>query len=139
MKNLPIVLISLFIFSCASTQYGSNSNNQRQEKDFSIYQTLGEALRSEGVLVRDVGTSATVTLRGKGSINLNTEPLYVVDGVPMGNNYETVNSSINMQNVKDIRIIRSTSQATLRYGEAGNHGAILITTKANDEGDSEDS
>lgn len=129
MRQIIFGLMGFILLSCAASNTGTTKKSTG--RDYSNYRTLAEALRAHGAIVKESGNSASVVLRGKGSILLNTEPLYVLDGVPMGNDYTTVNNSINMMNVQSIRIIRSASQATMRYGEAANHGAIEIRTKAN--------
>jgi len=58
---------------------------------------------------------------------VNLEPLYVVDGFPVGNSYRRANQAINMANVKSIRVIRNLSQLNT-YGEMGSNGVIEITS-----------
>lgn len=71
------------------------------------------------------GSGSTVRIRGKaGSINGNSAPLYVLDGVPY-------NGSINAINPNDIETttILKDAAATSIYGNRGANGVILITTK----------
>ena len=71
------------------------------------------------------GTGATIRIRGVGSINGGTTPLYVVDGAP----YET--DVMNMMNPHDIETITvlKDAAATAIYGARGANGVVLITTK----------
>ena len=87
---------------------------------------LGEAV---GVTVAKTsgqpGSAATVRVRGRtGSINGNSAPLYVVDGVPF-------NGGLNAINPNDIAstTILKDAAATAIYGNRGANGVILITTK----------
>ena len=87
---------------------------------------LGEAV---GVTVVNTsgqpGTASTVRVRGRtGSINGNSAPLYVVDGIPF-------NGGINAINPNDIAstTILKDAAATAIYGNRGANGVILITTK----------
>lgn len=68
------------------------------------------------------GESATVRIRGVGTIN-NSNPIYVVDGFQISDiNYLGVNDIENIEVLKD-------ASATSIYGSRGANGVILITTK----------
>lgn len=128
MKTLVKVLCILFIagmsYSCSSTE-GVSGN----PKDFSSYTDLAGALRSVGGLqVSGTGDNVIVTLRGMSTLQLNTQPLYVVNNVPVGNAYANANSIVNPSEITSIRVLRGSSATTI-YGEDGNHGVILIKTK----------
>ncbi|MBO4475405.1 MAG: SusC/RagA family TonB-linked outer membrane protein [Bacteroidales bacterium] len=64
-----------------------------------------------------------VQLRGVGSLNGSTEPLYVIDGVPGGNL-----SSVQPADIESIDILKDGSAAAI-YGTRANAGVILITTR----------
>lgn len=81
------------------------------------------------------GTSAKIRIRGIGSIKAGTNPLYVVDGVPMdsgdGDDTNPVNdplSSINSQDIESITVLKDAAAAAL-YGARGANGVVLVTTK----------
>lgn len=72
------------------------------------------------------GSSDTqVLLRGMGSINGNTQPLYVIDGVPMSSDRFR---SINPNDIENISILKDAG-ATAIYGNRGANGVIVVTTK----------
>src|SRR5690554_587766 len=71
------------------------------------------------------GSNTTVLLRGLGSINGNTEPLFIIDGVPMG---ESVFRSINPNDIESISVLKDAG-ATAIYGNRGANGVIEVTTK----------
>ncbi|MDU1891228.1 MAG: TonB-dependent receptor [Dysgonomonas sp.] len=75
------------------------------------------------------GEDASIYIRGIGSINASTTPLYVVDGVP----YDGALSSISSQDISSITVLKDAAAATL-YGSRAANGVIMITTKqgAND-------
>lgn len=91
---------------------------------------ITQALAGEVAGVRVVNTSgqpgsnATVKIRGIGSVNANSDPLYVVDGVPYLGNL----SSINFSDIESTTVLKDAS-ATAIYGSRGANGVILITTK----------
>ena len=70
------------------------------------------------------GTSATVRVRGVGSINAGTDPLYVVDGIPFDGDL----SSINTSDIKSMTVLKDAASTAL-YGARGANGIIMITTK----------
>jgi TonB-linked SusC/RagA family outer membrane protein len=70
------------------------------------------------------GTSATVRIRGIGSVNGNRAPLYVVDGVP----YSGTINSINPNDIATLTVLKDAA-ATSIYGSRGANGVILITTR----------
>ncbi len=71
-----------------------------------------------------------VVIRGINSINTNTEPLYVVDGVQM-----TDFQLVNPNDIERIEVLKDASAAAI-YGARGANGVILVTTKrGSGEGD----
>ncbi len=68
-------------------------------------------------------------IRGVGSINAKTTPLYVVDGIP----YDGGLNSINPQDVQSISVLKDAASAAL-YGARGANGVILVTTKRGQAG-----
>ncbi|WP_167618902.1 SusC/RagA family TonB-linked outer membrane protein [Maribellus sediminis] len=76
------------------------------------------------------GSTATVRIRGFGSVNGNRDPLYVLDGVP----YSGALNAINPNDIESTTILKDAT-ATAIYGSRGANGVILITTKSGREGD----
>src|SRR5690606_474945 len=72
------------------------------------------------------GASNSVVLRGVGSINKDTEPLYVIDGVPMSSDKFR---SINPDDIANIDVLKDAG-ATSIYGNRGANGVIVVTTKS---------
>lgn len=70
------------------------------------------------------GTNATVRIRGIGSVNGSSAPLWVVDGIP----YDTDMSGINPADVENVTILKDAT-ATALYGSRGANGVIIVTTK----------
>lgn len=70
------------------------------------------------------GVAAKVRIRGVGSINAGTEPLYVVDGVPFDGDV----SSINPEDIASLTVLKDAA-STAMYGARGANGIIMITTK----------
>lgn len=68
------------------------------------------------------GSALTVRIRGIGTIN-NSDPLYIVDGVPVGGiDY------LNPNDIESINVLKDAASAAI-YGARGANGVVLITTK----------
>ena len=84
------------------------------------------------------GSGSIVRIRGLSSISAGGDPLYVVDGIPItqdyfaGGNSGAMNrnplASINPNDMKDIQILKDAASTGI-YGSRGANGVILITTK----------
>src|SRR5438105_7801418 len=88
------------------------------------------------------GVGARVRIRGNGSINANSEPLYVIDGLPaeQGSNSSDPKSnplmSIDPSEIQSIDVLKDAS-ATAIYGARGANGVVLITTRRGQAGKSQ--
>lgn len=133
---------------------------ERQERalGYAVSQISGEALREvrennvanalagkvSGVLVSKPASgpagSSRVIIRGVSSLGEDSQPLYVVDGIPIDNS--TLGSagmwggsdggdgigSINPDDIENISVLKGPSAAAL-YGTRAKNGVVLITTK----------
>ena len=87
------------------------------------------------------GSSTDVIIRGIGSINASTDPLYIVDGVPIASGdlyayrFYTTNplASLEPSDIESINVLKDAS-ATSIYGARASNGVIVITTKKGREG-----
>jgi TonB-linked SusC/RagA family outer membrane protein len=77
------------------------------------------------------GSSANIRIRGIGSVNASSSPLYVVDGAPFDGNL----NSINTNDIESISVLKDATSAAL-YGARGANGVIIITTKKGSSGKS---
>ena len=80
------------------------------------------------------GSSVQIKVRGATSINEdgNTNPLYVVDGVPMDEGFDL--QQLNPQDIESIEVLKDASSSAI-YGSRGANGVIIITCKkGNDDG-----
>lgn len=77
------------------------------------------------------GTVGDIRIRGARSLTASSDPLYVVDGVPLlsGAAIET----LNPRDIESIDILKDAS-ATAIYGSRGANGVIIVTTKQGKEG-----
>ena len=106
----------------------SGSNNSiNPNKTAPSNLSLADMLRKiSGVTVTGNGNNAKVIVRGASSFGAN-DPLYVVNGVSVGNNYAMVANSINTNEITSLRALKGAEAAI--YGTQGGNGVILIRTK----------
>lgn len=91
----------------------------------------------------DPAGSVFITIRGATSLNLpastsKSQPLYIIDGIPLGrtditnkNNVDFGNllSQLNPEDIESISVLKGASAGALYGSQAGN-GVIMITTKS---------
>jgi len=77
------------------------------------------------------GEGGSISIRGISSLSLTNQPLYVVDGVPLGGGVSGSRNNLNFVNPKDIAniVILKDASATAIYGSRAANGVVLITTK----------
>ena len=66
-----------------------------------------------------------VIIRGESSLNASTDPLYVIDGVPMTSAFFR---NLNPNDIETVTVLKDAS-ATAIYGNKGTNGVIVINTK----------
>lgn len=86
-----------------------------------------------------VGSSSRIIIRGEKSLNFfGNEPLYVVDGVPVGNSgtsnttsvdYGNNSAEINPADIESMTVLKGPAASAL-YGSRASNGVIVITTKS---------
>ena len=125
-----------------------SSEDLTQARDMNFANSLNG--RAAGVEIRKsssgAGGSTRIVLRGNKSLTGDSQPLIVIDGVPMVNNrgsqpgmWSGVDSGdglsqINPDDIESINILKGANASVL-YGSQGANGVILITTKSGEEGD----
>lgn len=70
------------------------------------------------------GSDASIYIRGIGSINASSTPLYIVDGAPFDGNL----NSINPADIESVSVLKDAASTAL-YGSRAGNGLIIITTK----------
>lgn len=83
------------------------------------------------------GGNVSVRVRGTNSINGNSEPLYVVDGIQISNGGGITDvsplSTINPNDIESVEILKDASASAI-YGSRAANGVVLITTKRGKSG-----
>ena len=75
------------------------------------------------------GTDPSIRIRGVGTVNGSSSPLYILDGVPYSGNI----SDLNPADIESMSVLKDAASAAL-YGNRASNGVILITTKKGKQG-----
>ncbi|MGK9119341.1 SusC/RagA family TonB-linked outer membrane protein [Olivibacter jilunii] len=106
----------------------SISHEKFQDRSFSnVAQSLAGQLAGVNISQSQgaPGQSPNIRIRGTSSITAGTNPLYVVDGMPI----ENFNlNNINPQDIESVEVLKDASSAAI-YGSRGANGVVLVTTK----------
>ncbi len=68
--------------------------------------------------------SVSIRVRGVSTVNAGSDPLYVVDGVPMERGF----ANLNTNDIESVEVLKDASAAAI-YGSRGSNGVVLVTTK----------
>ncbi len=156
MKEVALVLSNVVVTALGLTRdekslgYGVqtiSSKTLERVPETTLMQAL--AGQSAGVSVTSSsgrpGAGARVVIRGENSFSGNTQPLFVIDGVPIATNSDGPSNAlgtgssgsrqmdIDMENIDNITILRGAA-ATALYGSRAASGAVIINTKKGEEG-----
>lgn len=75
------------------------------------------------------GSSPGIVIRGVGTLNGDTDPLYIVDGIQ----YEGSLNTINQEDIESFTILKDAASTSL-YGSRAANGVVIITTKSGRKG-----
>ena len=150
--NLQMKSMSLAISEVAVIGYGSVKKADATgavdvitSKDFNkgAVNSIQDAVAGKlpGVVITSnsgaPGNTSTIRIRGTTSLNASSDPLLVIDGVPLSNvvpgGTDNILAAINPNDVENITVLKDAS-ATAIYGSRGSSGVILITTKRGSKG-----
>lgn len=94
-----------------------------------------------GASTGDPGSNQKIQIRGIGSISASSQPLYVIDGIPVTSDddatttlkSQSVLASINPDDIQSLTVLKDAAASSL-YGSRAANGVILITTKQGQKG-----
>lgn len=128
-----LILLAAVVFTsgCSSSGTVSKSENKSNKtKNYSTnYWTLEDYLRrATGVRLQKFGGETYVIIRGNNSIsNLDSQPLYVLDGQKAGRSFSQVSNMLAPGEIISVEVL--SSSATSLYGMEGNYGVIVIESR----------
>ncbi|MGU9939595.1 SusC/RagA family TonB-linked outer membrane protein [Empedobacter brevis] len=137
-ENLKEVVV--IGYGTAKKEDITGSVNQLNSEDFNKGSITSAQELMTGKIAGVVVTSAggapgdgqNILIRGNSSLSLNSQPLYVVDGVPLGDsNIGGSRNPLDFLNPNDIETmtILKDASATAIYGSRAANGVVLVTTK----------
>ena len=128
-------------FTGAAQVVGSDNLTKRTDANFMKSLEGSVAGLQISSFTGQPGAFAATTIRGKGSVNSGTEPLYVIDGIAIYSDKMGVNSAsgsgdmaaspmanINPNDIESITVLKDAT-ATAIYGARAANGVIVVTTK----------
>ncbi len=133
----------LFCWSCSTTEKGNSSvynGNQLATGDgvasinkVDNSQTWENHLRRlPGVMVSGRSPNLTVRIRSQSnSFLLDSSPLFVLDNTPMGNDFQSLFSAINLADVESITVLKNAGETSM-WGLRGSNGVIVVRSKKPD-------
>ena len=148
------VVVSALGFEQDKDQLGSTSSTVKSEDITRSGETgviTGLAGKASGVRIArangDPGAGANIQIRGANTITGNTQPLVIVDGVPISNSniygggssrsggvsQQSRLNDINPNDIESVNILKGASAASL-WGSRAANGVIVITTKQGKRG-----
>ncbi len=84
------------------------------------------------------GAASFIRIRGATSVNADSSPLFVVDGVPIDNDGNQASRNplnfLNPNDIANVTVLKDASSTAI-YGSRGANGVIIIETKGAEEGD----
>ncbi|MGC4129114.1 MAG: TonB-dependent receptor [Bergeyella sp.] len=157
-----VVLVNIGYGKVKKEQVNSSVSTVKKEDIQNLQQVSVDQMlqgKASGVTVVNnsgqPGSSASVRVRGTGSLTGSNEPLYIIDGVPFsgdatnkstsgrpiagsdftsqGNNAVSPLALINPGDIENIEILKDAA-ATAIYGSRGANGVVIITTKSGKKG-----
>lgn len=145
-----VLMIKMLVDEADLTEVVVTGYKQQSKRNFagSAGVIKGETIRSTpiasfdqvlqgqtpGLLMRATsgqpGNSGSVIIRGRGSIQGSTQPIYIVDGIQIAANDFAL---INPADIENVAVLKDAVASSL-YGSRGGNGVIVVTTKKGNSG-----
>lgn len=141
-KALGEVVVTGYGTQTRAAATGPISTVTAKDLEDKPYTSVDQSLQGRVAGLQSVGGSGQpgalqqIRIRGIGSISAGSDPLYVVDGIPINSGDLSSNTTsgnalaaINANDIESIQVLKDASQAAI-YGSRGANGVIVITTKS---------
>lgn len=128
-----LVFLSILMINCADNKLteATKTNDPSAVKfkqDEVAPHDWGTVLRRvPGLKVTGSYPNLSILMRGPKSISRTSEPLYVLDGVPLGRSFSELASAADPSSVKKVRVLNGPEAA--KYGMRGANGVIEVILK----------
>ena len=133
--RIIILILAITFIQCSQKSYDIRSSSYTslhtmKEDNIagSIEERLAQLLRTKsGVMVIQSGSTYSIRIRGVNSLNAPTQPLYVIDGISLGHDFNVAASSMAGSHIKSVNVLKGKDASF--YGTRGSGGVIVIKTK----------
>jgi TonB-linked SusC/RagA family outer membrane protein len=149
LQNLDEIVLVGYGRQKRSDLTGSIGSIKSDELEDIQFPSVTQALqgRISGVQITESsgepGAAISIQIRGVNTLGNDTEPLYVIDGIPLsyggeaeGEEFATGSNplaSLNPNDIESIDVLKDASAASI-YGSRASNGVIIITTKKGSSG-----
>ena len=129
-KILDDVVVVAYGTAKKSSLTGASTSVDKKQLEMRPVSNLSNALSGVAPGVQTTtangqpGSSVGIRIRGFGSINASSSPLYIVDGAPYDGNI----SDLNPADIENMTILKDAASTAI-YGSSAGNGVVLITTK----------
>lgn len=130
LRLLPLLFVFLTLANCGSSGAVSSnkavSASQIEARNNAVIPLLTQIRRLPGMALEN---GVPVFVKGNNSIQsgARSEPLYVIDGVPIANSFRQIQDLVQPVDVASIKAVFGADASF--YGSRGASGVILITTR----------
>lgn len=138
-RMVPFIFAVILCFSCTasnqsagsrkvtrSTNTTSSATIETQNQAQSLFDYLR---RVPGLQVSGTESNPTILVRNSPSLQPGANrPLFVIDGRPVGNDYNQAASIVDVNDIKSVTVLKDVA-STSAYGLRGANGVIVIRTK----------
>lgn len=135
MKVLSIFLFSLFLFTaCSVSENATTRDSVQLYEPFEVphvdsaISLIEHIRRLPGIYVEQRGGQVNIYIKGGYSFAAENRVLFVVNDIPIGNEFNGIDNFVDVNDIKNITLMRSF-QASQIYGMRGAFGAIIFETK----------
>ncbi|TGV00959.1 TonB-dependent receptor plug domain-containing protein [Flavivirga rizhaonensis] len=131
---LFLLFVAGFLFQCAPSQKAVKNSNKTasnevkpDELDTNTLTIIDMLSKVSGVNISGNDENATIQIRGTNTINGNSEPLFVIDGIVIGNGIRSIYNRVQPNQIQSIRVLKGSEMSF--YGVRGGNGVIEIKLK----------
>lgn len=123
MKKFVLIIMVVLLAGCSGSRLASGG----VERNYLNFESTIEG-KEPGVQfdhsTGDPTVSPSMIIRGINSLNANTYPLIILDGIT----YDGPLNMINPNDIESVKVLKNASETAI-YGMRGANGVVVITTK----------
>lgn len=123
MKKFVLIILVALLAGCSGSRLASGG----VERNYLNFESTIEG-KEPGVQFDhssgDPTVSPSMIIRGINSLNANTYPLIILDGMA----YDGPLNMINPNDIESVKVLKNASETAI-YGMRGANGVVVITTK----------